>query len=335
MIKDLFNRLTRRSQHRVIVLMYHRIANPNSDPWQIAVSPENFDQHLQILKKCYNVISVPELVRQLENKKIEANGVCITFDDAYSDNYLFAKPLLEKYLLPATFFVPSDYIRKNKQFWWDELEKIILYSERLPSKLSTTIGGQPFEFNLETGHLSHEEKAKHQSWVWEDPPPTLRCELYLAIWKRLQLLRSVAIEHILKELREWAGYKSSFNAGDIAMNTSQLKQMYTNSLFTIGVHTLTHPALAAHSEDIQTQEIVGCRQALEDISGLRIETIAYPYGSYNDITLSIAAKQKFIAGFTTQTQVVDKSSNLLELGRLQVVNQDAESFEKLLKEWLL
>jgi peptidoglycan/xylan/chitin deacetylase (PgdA/CDA1 family) len=313
--------------------MYHRIANRNSDPWQIVVSPENFEQHLQILKK-YNVISIPELVQQLKNKKIEANSVCITFDDAYGDNYIYAKPLLEKYNLPATFFIASNYIGKNQQFWWDELENIILHSTYLPEKLSINIGGDCLEFTLEKNPLSPEDEAKHQSWVWEDTPPTLRCELYLSIWTKLKPLSESAIEQILVNLREWAVYQPKFNMEDSAMSHSQLKEIITNPLFTIGIHTLSHPALAEHNTDIQTKEIAVCKKVLEDICGFDIDTIAYPYGSYNNMTLSIAANQKLLAGFTTRGQVVDLSSNIFELGRMQVMNRGANYFDDWLQKCL-
>jgi peptidoglycan/xylan/chitin deacetylase (PgdA/CDA1 family) len=334
MIKRLFRKITGAKNKGAIAVMYHRIAKPVSDPWQIAVSPENFEQHLQVLKKNYHVISVPELIRQLKNKKIEKNSVCITFDDAYADNYLFAKPLLEKYELPATFFIATDYIGADKPFWWDELEAIILHSETLPLALSLHIGVESFKFNLAKEELSLEDKVKHRSWIWEETPPTLRCDLYLEIWKKLKPLKAIEIELILKELADWADYKRGFNAADVAMNNRQLKEMYTSSLFTIGVHTLSHPALAYHSENIQTHEIAACKNVLENLSGLKINTIAYPYGNYNDITLSVAANEQFSAGFTTQARLLDVSSNLLELGRLQVVNQEAKSFDKTLRRWL-
>ncbi|HEY0055298.1 MAG TPA: polysaccharide deacetylase family protein [Pedobacter sp.] len=333
MFKSLLSRFASRFENRVIVLMYHRIANRNSDPWQIAVSPENFEQHLQILKKSYQVISIPDLVRQLENKKIETNCVCITFDDAYCDNYLYAKPLLEKYELPATFFVASDYIGQNKQFWWDELEKIILHSERLPFKLSTTIGGQPFEFNLEKEHLVLEDKEKHRTWIWEELPPTSRCELYLELWKALKPLQEIDIDGALTEIRKWALYRPNFNKEDVAMSNVQLQEMCNNPLFTIGIHTLSHPALATQGEILQANEITGCKKFLEDLNRQTVHTIAYPYGSYNEVTLSVVAKEKLAAGFTTQAQVVNKSSKLFELGRFQVVNQDSEGFEKSLSGW--
>jgi peptidoglycan/xylan/chitin deacetylase (PgdA/CDA1 family) len=49
----------------------------------------------------------------------------ITFDDGYFNNTL-ALPVLEKYQVPAVFFVSTDHVRQNKCFWWD-----VLYRERL------------------------------------------------------------------------------------------------------------------------------------------------------------------------------------------------------------
>ena len=40
----------------VLILMYHRIADPDLDPWSLCVSPENFAQHLETLSQCCEFI---------------------------------------------------------------------------------------------------------------------------------------------------------------------------------------------------------------------------------------------------------------------------------------
>jgi len=99
---------------RKAVLMYHRIASPVNDYWQLCVSPENFEQQLQVISKY---------------KK----NILITFDDGYIDNYSNARPLLEKYQLPAIFFIATGNIDSGKEFWWDQLEQLTdasVYRER-------------------------------------------------------------------------------------------------------------------------------------------------------------------------------------------------------------
>ncbi|EMR01079.1 polysaccharide deacetylase family protein [Cesiribacter andamanensis] len=91
---------------RAVVLMYHRIGTPKSDPWQLAVRPQYFEEHLQVLQKMGVAESAPAMVQQLQDDRLK-RSVVITFDDGYADNYQLARPLLEQYALPATFFLPS------------------------------------------------------------------------------------------------------------------------------------------------------------------------------------------------------------------------------------
>ncbi|MGE5944862.1 MAG: polysaccharide deacetylase family protein, partial [Flavobacteriales bacterium] len=112
----MFNRIKkylRPSEPKAIVLMYHRICNIDTDPWQLAVSPENFENQIKTITKNFNVLPVNDLIEQFKNRKIKRNSIYITFDDAYQDNYFYAKPILEKYKCPATFFVPTHFIGKE------------------------------------------------------------------------------------------------------------------------------------------------------------------------------------------------------------------------------
>ena len=58
-------------EHRAIILMYHRIAELESDIWDIAVTAENFEQHLHILKQNKNVISLKELLKSIQKESKE------------------------------------------------------------------------------------------------------------------------------------------------------------------------------------------------------------------------------------------------------------------------
>ena len=240
MLTNLLHKMTGSGERKVIVLMYHRIASLQTDPWQLAVNTQNFEQQLRVLKKRYQVIPVNELMDNLSGKKPKPKNVCITFDDAYADNYLYAKPLLEMYQCPATFFVPSAYIGCAQAVWWDELENIVLHSKLLPSTIHIFIQSQVFDFQFIETALNEEIAQKHKNWIWTDKAPTRRCELYLELWKRLQPLPYNAILTVLTEIKNWAGYKSLFNTDNLPMSSGQLKEMCNQALFDVGVHTSTH-----------------------------------------------------------------------------------------------
>lgn len=94
------------------ILMYHSIDNNGV---LFTVTTEDLEKQLIFLKKeKYNVIKLAELVEKLRNKeKIPSKTIVLTFDDAYRDNHLNAFPLLKKYNLPATVFIPTAYVGKE------------------------------------------------------------------------------------------------------------------------------------------------------------------------------------------------------------------------------
>ena len=145
--------------------MYHRIAEPAVDPWELSVSAQNFDQQLEVLKKTGLVIPLQDLAAQLYSGLPLRPSILITFDDGYADNYLTAKPLLEKYDLPATFFISSKNIDSANEFWWDELADMILQTRVLPQKLVFKTEHTDFYFDLENENvLSNESLAGYREW---------------------------------------------------------------------------------------------------------------------------------------------------------------------------
>jgi hypothetical protein len=105
------------------IVMYHCVAKVDLDPWGLCVTPQHFDEHLEVLKKSARVISLQQLTQELDAGKSVDRSIAITFDDGYADNLLNAKPILEKYDIPATVFVANGYVEQQQEYWWDELEK--------------------------------------------------------------------------------------------------------------------------------------------------------------------------------------------------------------------
>ena len=315
--------------------MYHRIAEIDTDPWQLAVSPANFEQQLHVLSRFYKVISVENLVSRLGTNSILHKGICLTFDDGYRDNFFSAKPLLEKYNCPATFFIASHYVDKTEPFWWDELENIILHSSKLPQTFSVTVKEDLLEFQLENeGLLTKDEQDRHKSWVWPETPPTARSALYLAIWERLKPLPYPVLKLQLEKIKQWAGSHQHIRQDDLSMKTQQIESISNNPLFTIGIHTATHPALAYHSAETQFKEMQDCKQFLEKKLKHSVTTVAYPYGNYDSHTIAITRELQLKAAFTTEERIIMNNDNVYRLGRVQVKNWNGEEFERRLNQWI-
>src|SRR5215831_16190313 len=119
-----------------VILLYHRVAAIDSDPWSLCITPERFSEHLEVLRECMPItLEQADLSGRYGAKRPR---VVVTFDDGYADNLYAAKPLLERFDIPATVFVVTGYVGQDREFWWDELEKIIFGSETLPGIVQFT-----------------------------------------------------------------------------------------------------------------------------------------------------------------------------------------------------
>ena len=138
--------LSRWAQARVLggalILGYHRISVAEYDIYDVCVSPENFAAHIQALRQYANPISLTKLVQCLRHGVLPPKSVAVTFDDGYTDNLYVAKPILEKYAIPATVFICTGYM--GKEFWWDELEHLVLTSQADPRALCVKVGKTQF-----------------------------------------------------------------------------------------------------------------------------------------------------------------------------------------------
>ena len=320
---------------RAIVLMYHRIAKPEMDPWRLSVSPENFREHLRVLSATGKVITTDNLVDNIKNKGFYKDCFCITSDDAYQDNYINALPAIDEFGCPSTFFVTSGTIGSNEPYWWDMLTDIFLSTKKLPGKLDIIILNKTFNYILDNdGAIDDMQINIHSTWHYPLSPPTQRCEMYMEIWMHLRDQPSIVIKETINRLTQWSGVAAVNNSGNFPMSKSELLTMASNKYVHTGVHTVTHAALAAFPKSIQQTEITGCKEYLDANIGTEHLTIAFPYGNFNSDTLEIVKSAGMKGAFTTDPKPVTMNTDIYQLGRFQVINMNGEQFKKQLSEWL-
>ncbi|MCP2045574.1 peptidoglycan/xylan/chitin deacetylase (PgdA/CDA1 family) [Pontibacter sp. HSC-36F09] len=317
--------------------MYHRIAAPGKDIWNLAVSPQNFEEQLQVLSQTGEVVPLHELAARAKEKRRRKRLIALSFDDGYIDNYETAKPLLEKHRLPATFFVTSCNLGTEREFWWDELENLILYSAHLPATFAMEVKGVLIKTDL--GHEAEmSESLQHHHMHWKashTSPTTRRSELFLALWAAMRVLPDSEIEELLQQVRDWTKSEVAHRPTYKSMSTGQLAELAKQELFDIGGHTKTHPALGHHSFDFQKDEMAANRDLLQELTGYRISLMAYPYGHYNAATLQAAEAASFDAAFTTEGRTINRQTHQHRIGRFQVSNMTGTEFTKTLLEWAL
>jgi len=98
----------------VPVLLYHHINNNRGDT--VTVTPDVFAGQMAFFKDAgYKALTVAELLDHISgNCPAPQKSMLLTFDDGWLDNYLFAYPVLMKYLFRATIFLVTDRVNAVK-----------------------------------------------------------------------------------------------------------------------------------------------------------------------------------------------------------------------------
>jgi peptidoglycan/xylan/chitin deacetylase (PgdA/CDA1 family) len=318
-----------------VILMYHRVLDLPFDPYGICVSVENFTRHLEIIKAKYYPISLQQLVENIRQGKIEKNSVAVTFDDGYADNLENAKPLLEKYEIPATVFVTSGNLGKSREFWWDELERVFLQSIQLPATLNLEIHGKEYQWDLRNTEKYLPEN--YSNWDWSRKPekdPSLRHGVFRSVYQKLQSLelyhRAIAMNQIIA----WSGVSLTPRHTHRSLLPDELVTLQDGGIIEIGAHTVNHPFLSQLSQPMQQQEIQGSKLELEKLLGREVKSFAYPHGSYNQETVDLVAETGFSSACSTFMNRVESGSNLFALPRIQVCNWEQKVFSQQLSKWV-
>ncbi|MEP0965608.1 MULTISPECIES: polysaccharide deacetylase family protein [Cyanophyceae] len=315
--------------------MYHRIACPELDPWRLSVTPQHFAEHLAIIRQQAQPMSLQELAAARRDGDVPRRAVVITFDDGYADNLHQAKPLLEKYNIPATVFVTTGHLNSTREFWWDELERVLLTPGRLPETLHLTIAGRPKLWHLgEAANYTAEDfEGDRDRQAWEGLPNS-RLAFYYSVWDALRKLPADQQQTLQDEILAWATTSAQARADYCALTTEELFKLEQDGLVEIGAHTVTHPSLPAHSLTFQHKEIYSSKITLEQLLKHPVKSFAYPFGDLDKTSVSIVEKCGFEQACSTIQLKVLKGSEELKLPRLEAKNWTSSVFKKNLEIWL-
>src|ERR671912_1837193 len=178
-----------RPGQRVLILLYHRVAELRLDPWFLSVTPRNFAEHLEVLQRYAHPISLQRLFQGLLEGGLPERAVAVTFDDGYADNLHDAKPLLARYEVPATVFLATGFIGQKREFWWDELDRLLLQPGTLPERVRLRVDGETYEWELgEAAEYTREDFQCHRGWKAWTESQTPRQQLYTALYDLLRPL---------------------------------------------------------------------------------------------------------------------------------------------------
>ena len=321
-----------------LILAYHRVANLASDPQLLSVTPAHFTEHLEVLRRQYQTIPLRDLNNSLNRYVRRSRTVVVTFDDGYADNLYNAKSLLDRYDVPATVFISTAYIGGGREFWWDELARLLLQAGTLPETLSLTVNGRTYHWTLGEGaRYSTVECERNRGWNVEMRRGlNARQRLYRCLCQLIRPLYAEDRQNVLDMLLAWAGAISAARPADRPLLHDEIASLGADGLVEIGSHTATHPVLSALPPKIQRKEIEESKACLEEILGHPVTSFAYPYGGKRDYltsTVTLLRAANYTRACANFPNGLCKGIDPFQLPRILVRDCDGEAFGRLLHEW--
>jgi peptidoglycan/xylan/chitin deacetylase (PgdA/CDA1 family) len=304
-----------------VVLVYHRVAELAADPQLLAVSPRLFSEHLDVLRRDYHPLHLSDMVAAARAGALPERAVAVTFDDGYADNLHEARPVLDRHDVPATVFITSDYVGSEREFWWDDLERILLLPATVPDRLLIRFRSITLE------------------WAMTEPDSAgaPRERAYRSLLELLRGLTGAERRAVLEDLARQVGVTTSGRRSHRALSESEIIRLIDGGNITVGAHTRTHPSLGALPPSEQQSEIAGSRARLQEITGTSLSSFAFPFGGssdYSRVTVALVREAGFSTSYINSPGLVHRVTDPFRVPRLLVRNWDAETFTRRLRDWL-
>jgi peptidoglycan/xylan/chitin deacetylase (PgdA/CDA1 family) len=315
---------------RAAILMYHRVVDERYDPWNLCVSPANFDAQMALLAERR---AQADLAVFADGAAFDRNGsrIAITFDDGYADNITNALPVLERHDMPATIFVVAGTIGRRREYWWDALTRALLAGAPRSPELLLHLPDGMRRFQLDTAALA--DAVENTEWRPDAvDPQTPRQRLFLDLWAILVRLAPAAQDEAIDQILAWAGCNDAVPAGSLPATEEEIVALGRHPLVRIGSHTQDHVSLIDLPADEQQRQIEQGHRRLESLLDRRIDRFSYPFGRFDRIARAHVEQMGIALACTSHAAVATPRMDRFALPRLQVTDMDGGQFGHWLRQ---
>ena len=300
-------------------LMFHRVHREVSSPsGQGSITDKEFE-HILCYVGIENILSSDEWLYKLKHNKLNANNVCITFDDGLKCQYDICLPILEKYNIRVFWFVYSSvfegkwekfqiYSYFGTKYFSNVNEFFNLFLSRCEESLLDQLNGHKFKrYAQETQILS----------------PFYSINDLKFRFLRNELLSKEEFENIIDKIIEDRGVILQEIAKNLWLSNQELK-ILSEKGHCIGLHSYDHPwQLSALPYQEQLNEYARNYNHVKRICNKEITAMSHPINSYNTLTLKVLSQLGIVCGFrSNMVPPIGKKINpsLLEIAREDPAN---------------
>lgn len=302
--------------NNLTVVMYHYVRDLKNSrfPSIKGLDVELFKEQISYLQKHYNIVNMEDVKTSVyEDRSLPERSVLLTFDDGYSDHFMNVYPILLNKGLQGSFFAPVKAIEEHTVLDVNKIHFILASVSDTSSLLKS------LRFLLDKYRSLYVLKSFEYYYKKLALANRFDSEEIIFIKRLLQVeldeeIRKIIVDELFVQI---VGMDEEMFSRELYMNKEQLRCMVKSGMH-IGSHGYNHYWLASLNREQQEVEIKKSLNFIQSIGGnLDDWTMCYPYGSYNEDTLSLLKIYGCRAGFTTEVNVGSLTmKNILTIPRL-------------------
>ena len=286
------------------IIMYHYVRPiiGSSFPKIKGLELDSFKKQLDYLESHYSIVSSNQVINAVTSGDSLPPKACwLTFDDGYKDHFNYVLPELIKRKLSGAFFIPRVAVQENKLLDVNSIQHILSCSNDI-NKLIKELYDQCIQSGITDNQI--------QNYLNKFCVANRFDEAKTVFFKRmLQHALPEDVRHIIisKLFKKFVGISETEFSSKLYMSLNEVQQLVSNDMH-VGSHGSMHYWLDRISFQKQKDDIRTSLEFLEEVGMSRTNWImCYPYGAYNNETLSLVKKLGASIGVTTEVREADLS----------------------------
>jgi len=286
------------------IIVYHYIHNEKDYKYKglKGISIKSFKNQLKSLLDWGKPLNLGKLIETLySSEKTTGRFFYLTFDDGLKDHYINVFPILKKHGLSASFFPLTLPLMENRvpvvekqrflQYCFTKIYRDFL------NDFYRTIKDYNLTLFKKLPELNKKNIDKASSYLKSSPFYSNEQRFYRKA--RDQIIPENDFANIINLLfNKYVNSEKSF-IRDIFMTLDELREMQNQSM-DIGCHTHSHAFFNNLSYNDQLKEIKKSSDFLSKKLKKPVQSFAYPYGVFDEKTVTILKKLNFKCAFTTE-----------------------------------
>ena len=278
------------------IVMYHYIRPiiGSEFPRIKGLEIEGFKRQLDFLENNYSIVSSEQVIDKIiKNKKLPSKACWLTFDDGYKDHYQYVLPELISRNLSGAFFPPRAAIKDNKVLDVNLIHHILSCSDDI-NNLIADLNDLFLQFGLTNEQIQAHYKEFGVANRFDNAD--------IIFIKRM--LQHVLPEQIRNEItailfEKIVGIPEAKFSSRLYMSIDEVRKLVSSGMY-VGSHGSMHYWLDRISSQKQKVDISSSLEFLEEVGAPTSNWImSYPYGAYNNTTLSLLKEMGASIGITT------------------------------------